>query len=186
MVAWVTEVSNASWIAIGTFALAIMTGFLAVEVHLTRRSEQAWRAEDSAAKGVEEFIGKYAEPGKLTVDRTGTVNLATGGPRLEVNRYGAVLLSELIGNFAGGFLSLSDGQYGAELIMELGVAKSKNPKKDRVAVGVLRRNGAGEMERRLRFIPGYELGPEIHPKFRAEWVLVCWRTNRLKNIQTVA
>lgn len=75
MVAWVTEVSNASWIAIGTFALAIMTGFLAVEVHLTRRSEQAWRAEDSAAKGVEEFIGKYAEPGKLTVDRTGTVNL---------------------------------------------------------------------------------------------------------------
>ena len=112
-------------VAVGTGMLALATLWLTWEVRATRTAEAAWRAEDRAAKGLEPFLGKYAEPG--VVDLQSGVNLNRKGTTLEVNHYGAVLLSEDIGYFAGGYLEIVEGQ---TLVFEMGKANSLNHEQD--------------------------------------------------------
>lgn len=139
-------------IAVGTIILAVATVLLTWEVRNTRLAEAEWRTRDAAVRGLEPFIGKYAEPGVVDLHKSG-VNLNKRGVHLEVNLHGATLLSREIGYFAGGYLQIEQAN---ELIFELGIAhglteeEERDPNQPKFHIGVLRRTGHGEATERMR------------------------------------
>ena len=136
-------------IALGTAALALATVWLCAEVRRSRiadaeyrkaeaeyrKGEAEYREREDVVRGIRPFVGKYAEPGQLDFDKSGLPKKDVRGARLEVNWYGAVLVSPSIGSYAGGYLEIQDGG----LVFELGAVTSKDGKTASFRVAVLQR-----------------------------------------------
>lgn len=179
---------DGSWIGWSSVAVAIGTGMLAVatmwltwEVRATRSAEAAWRAEDRAAKGLKPFLGKYTEPG--VVDLQSGVNLNRKGTTLEVNHYGAVLLSKEIGYFAGGYLQIEEGQ---TLVFEMGQAHGLNdgrrPERSIFHIAELRRSRWKGTRKLMKARTGREMPGEL-----GDWELTLkgWIDGKWKGLKRV-
>ena len=125
-----------------TIGLTAGTLWLAIEVHMTRKSEARWRAIQDVAEGIDHYMGRYAEPGN-SLSRLRRRDRAPGdeGCHLEVNRYGALFHCPEYGFYFGGYVEITE----EGMAFELGVVENKARTHGTFRIGVLRQNRHREM-----------------------------------------
>ena len=101
---------------LATLVLAGATIWLVRETNATRKQEIEHRAREAVVRGVEPFMGRYAEKGRIDVGADGKLVQGYTGAILEVNFWGVYFLAPGLGAFAGGYAELSD----ESLVIEMG------------------------------------------------------------------
>ena len=119
---WVCNTVQAVWggltapvaTAIGTLGLLVATVVLSVvtyglkqETRLSREEEQWWRDRDGYIRGIEPFLGSYAERGDMRQVREGEW-VGHEGALLDVNWYGVAFRDRYLGTYVGGHVTVHE------------------------------------------------------------------------------
>ena len=143
--------------------MAGATLWLCFEVHWTRAAEAEHRERDAVVRGMEPFIGKYAEKGKIELGADGRMRHTYEGGLLEVNHWGAYFMVPSLGAFAGGFVEITDEGASFEMgLIDLEGGESQ------VAIAVLEKTNTHS------YFAGAEirhLGVQIDPLEWSDWRL---------------